>query len=365
MINDILHTYDNDEDSKASINKHLLPVKEIQIESDFFGQTLPSETTNEIPHIGFFEKDPVITEYTNHVFNKYYTCYYYVRGIPVVIFPMLLTSSQRLFSKYYIKHCNDHTGKNFLLSECIACNNNSIIYDGPASFQAFRYYNFGVILVALILIALILREALVRAHLCVQLLDYKVFVKSAWYYFNKLIGIVMLSLLCFCLSYLSSIIMVNVKKSDQYLHCNSQLIYLTLSDSYDSWLLWTATLLLSCYFYWPVIDHLIDLYDTPHKIFIEPDDLIVENGQRNNNGELLKRLSNTIYKVRIYRLEAEIKQIHKEMGKSSWFIRYDRLEDDILKIAIYRLFKKNELTLFTNKPHKNKKAIKKLLKSSL
>jgi len=213
---------------------------------------------------------------------------------------------------------------------------------------------------ALVLITIILRRALISAHLCVRLLAYKVFVKSSWYHFEQLAGIIFLSLLCFSLSFFSSIIMVKLKSLEQILTCEDKQVYVTLNDSYNSWILWAVTFGLSCYFYWPVVNHIIDLYDTPHKIFIEPEILLIKNAEANNDGQLLKRLSEVRYQVRVHHVKDEAKKILKELGRCVWWKRLDVLEDWVLELVIYRLMKKNKLKRFRKKENKSNRVLAKI-----
>lgn len=290
-------------------------------------------------------KDPKIEKFIELVMKRYYRFWFYIRGIPKIAIPMLITGCQRLLQKLYITGCQTLAGQSLSVSECIACNGDSTIHEGSAS---FRYLDLGIIVAGVLILMIILRRGIAEAHLCVKVLKFQVFVRTSWYYWNHILLIAGVGLVCAGLSLLSSIFLAQKNADDAQIQCQGQTIQLELTDYFDNLWYWIAIYTVSVISYWPVVDFLIDLYDTPYKIFIEPEDMFRLNGEMKGEDRLFHNLSFIQWKVRLRYLKQEITSIYNDMHKWTPF-KIEKVPDELIQVALLRLFNKNKI-----KPYKKK-----------
>jgi len=294
--------------------------------------------------------DPKIEKFLDYVLKRYYRFWFYVRGIPKLAIPILITGCQRLLQNLYIKGCQTLDGKALDISACIVCNNDSTLHKGDTE---FRYLNYIVIVFGILLLMTILRRGIAEAHLCMKMLKYKIFVRASWYYWDHILLIIVVGLVCATLSLISSVFLAKVNAEQAQITCDAGAlegtkIQLILSDFSDNLWFWIGIYAASVLAYWPIIDFLIDLYDTPLKIFIEPEDMFRLNGELKGSDKLFHHLSFVQQKVRLRYLLTEINLIFKELKKRRPF-RVERVPDELLEVAILRLYNKGKMKEFKQK----------------
>lgn len=290
-------------------------------------------------------KDPKIEKFIALVMKRYYRFWFYIRGIPKIAIPMLITGCQRLLQKLYIKSCQTLNGQSLSLAECIACNGDSTSHSGSLD---FRYLDLGIIIAGVLILMIIIRRGIAEANLCVKVLKFQVFVRTSWYYWNHILLIGAVGLVCAGLSLMSSVFLAQKNAEGAQIVCLGQTIQLELTDYMDNLLYWIALYLVSVISYWPIVDFMIDLYDTPYKIFIEPEDMFRLNGEMKGEERLFHNLSFIQRKVRLRYLKQEISSIYNDMNKWTPF-RLEKVPDELIQVALLRLFSKNKI-----KPYKKK-----------
>ncbi len=299
--------------------------------------------------------DPVIATFLEFILKRY-RIWFYLRGIPKIAIPMFITGCQRLLSSIYITGCKTtDDGVDQPVSSCIACNNNQITHPGNTS---FRYFDYIAILSALIIISIILRRGISEAHLCLRALKYNIHVRASWYYWNHILLIGTVAIMCASLSLISSVLLSNFNAEEAFVDCHvgeliGRRIRLTLSDYGENLLFWISLYIISVVSYWPIIKFLVDLYDTPLLIFIEPEDLFKYNGEIKSERNLLERLSRAQNKVRLRFLVEEINQVYKEMKKMKPFT-IESIPDEYFEVAILRLYNKRVMKTYKKKIENSK-----------
>ena len=295
-------------------------------------------------------RDAVIERFSDHIFKRYYRFWFYIRGIPKLAFPVLITGSQKLLQITYIKGCIYNGEQYSPTADCVLCNNDEIVFQRSSN---FRYFSYGIVIFAVLLLMLILRRGIAEAHLCVKTLKYRIFVRTSWYYWNHILMIAGVALMCAGLSLVSSIFLSSTNAEDSTITCLKGPLFgnkvqLTLSDYSDNLLFWLSLYAVSVIAYWPFIDFLIDLYDTPYKIFIEPEDMLILNGELKTDEKLFSRLALVEQKVRLKTLLEEIHNVYKEVKKRVPF-RVETIPDELLEVAILRLHNRGALKNFRQK----------------
>lgn len=165
--------------------------------------------------------------------------------------------------------------------------------------------------------------------------------------------IAIISILCAGLSFVSSVFTTRVNNSSMKIECSAgthqdRSVQLQLTDYFDNFWLWLSYYVVSVLFYWPVVNFLIDIYDTPLKIFIEPEDMFIMNGEFKGEDRLMEKLSQIDTKVRFHLLVQECSQISHEMGQMPYF-RLDKIPDEMLQVALLRLHNKGKVKHFKKK----------------
>jgi len=125
-------------------------------------------------------------------------------------------------------------------------------------------------------------------------------------------------------------------------------IQLILTDYFDNLLYWIAIYVVSVISYWPIIDFLIDLYDTPYRIFIEPEDMFRLNGELKGEEKLFQKFSFVQQKVRLQFLLKEIALVYRDIKKMRPF-RVEQIPDELLEVAILRLYNKGKIKEYKQK----------------
>lgn len=296
-------------------------------------------------------KDPVIEKFTDFIFKRYYRFWFYIRGIPKLVIPILISGCQKLLQISYIKGCNlVNSTDSQSASDCIACNNNEVSYQRSSS---FRFINYGAVIIAVFILMLIIRRGIAEAHLCVKTLKYRIYVRSSYYYWTNILMLVAVGLMCAGMSLVSSVFLISSNENDSSITCKAgplmnQTVQLQLSDYSDNLLFWLSLYAVSVLSYWPFIDFLIDLYDTPYKIFIEPEDMVTLNSELKTDEKLFNRLALIEQKVKLRKFLHEISLVYKEVKKIKPF-RIENIPDELLEVAILRLHNKGMLKKFKQK----------------
>jgi len=241
-------------------------------------------------------------------------------------------------------------GEDQLVSACIVCNGNQTTHTGNLE---FRYLDYIIIVLGILFVTIILRRGIAEAHLCLRVLKYKVHVRASWYYWNHILLIGAVGVLCATLSLVSSIFLSKINAEQAQIICQEgalkdQTIQLLLSDYEDNLFFWIAMYAVSVIAYWPIINFLVDLYDTPLKIFIEPEDMFKMNGEIKGQNKLFERLALTQQKVRLRFLLDEINIVYDQLKRRSPF-RVEKIPDELLEVAILRLYNKGKMKEFKEK----------------
>jgi len=294
--------------------------------------------------------DPIIEKFLDYVIKRYYQLWFYIRGIPKLAIPMLITGCQKLFQNLYVNGCSTMNGERQLPSDCILCNGNQTTHEGNLD---FRYVDYIIIVIGILLISVVLRRGIAEAHLCTRVLKYKIHVRASWYYWNHILLIAAVGIICAALSLISSIFASQVNAETAQITCQEgilkgQTIQLRLSDYEDNLFFWIALYAVSVISYWPIINFLVDLYDTPLKIFIEPEDMFKMNGEIKGQNKLFSRLAMTEQKVRLRFLLHEINGVYDQVKRRRPF-RVERIPDELLEVAILRLYNKGKMKEFKQK----------------